>query len=377
MAAVGNFRHFILAQRQSLFEKRPFAVCPYSSCCCSDCALSTNERTGLFVAPPFRIWNTLPKKWGCVGQIFDTIHNFWNANKWVPNWFGLLVRTRLNWSFMRRNEVWYLWYLTKKQLLIKNGRSTQENAKKKMRGEGLDGARPASQGTSQATHQCRNCKTFNDDEYPSGSINTQGMQPGTFLRKHHHYNGRHPLSRPLFFALILILPSLLHSIILWNPCLFFLSGLKPRFCLLSLALWPARHPFSPLASSLLLPLSHSRSCKELSHLLYQLIFFHPHPLCGAAVHFLAEECMFVVNSPIETLWTSDKCIVVWISIKAALLDSFPLWMASSESVPSDLQYQLNHPNKMNEMAFHCILSGQRVHHLWWVTLTIQTWYWVV
>lgn len=137
------------------------------------------------------------------------------------------------------------------------------------------------------------------DEYPSGSINTKGMQAGTFLRNRHHYNGRHPLSPLLFFDLILIPPSLLQSIILWSPCLFFLSGLRPAFCLPSLTLWPARHPFTPelppFLSPLLLPTPPEKAVS--SPLSICLFFFFS--LCGCCTF----PCrgMRVCGSPGETL----------------------------------------------------------------------------
>lgn len=98
------------------------------------------------------------------------------------------------------------------------------------------------------------------------------------------------------------LPPSVHHLVKSSP--FLSLGTEARVLSPLFNTLACQTSFHSLASSL--------SCnpflqKELSHLLYQLIFFFS---CVAAVHFPAEECMFVVYSPSETLRASVKCIVV-------------------------------------------------------------------
>lgn len=152
----------------------------------------------------------------------------------------------------------------------------------------------------------RNCKSYNDLRWISKRFYKYWGHVGWDISQETSSLQWEASRIPAAFLCPNPHPSLLQSIILWNPRLFFLWGLKPGFCLPSLTLWPARHPFIPcLPRNPLLQ-------KELSHLLYQLIFifFFPPLSCAAAVHFPAEECLFVVYSPSETLRASVKFIVV-------------------------------------------------------------------
>lgn len=111
------------------------------------------------------------------------------------------------------------------------------------------------------------------------------------------------------------LPSSVHHLVKSLPFLSF--GTEARVLSPLLTLWPANHPFIPWLPPFLSPFSQLTPLeKKLSPLLYQLIFFP----CVSAVRFPAEECVFVVYSPSETLRVSAKCI------GAGLLLSSAHWM---------------------------------------------------
>lgn len=117
------------------------------------------------------------------------------------------------------------------------------------------------------------------------------------------------MSLLLFFTLILIPPSRpsVHHLVKSSPFLSFGTEarvLSPLFN--TLACQPSFH--SPLASSPLFSQPTPPERAVSSPLSINLFFFFF--LSGAAVHFPAEECMFVVYSPSETLRASVKCIVV-------------------------------------------------------------------
>lgn len=99
-------------------------------------------------------------------------------------------------------------------------------------------------------------------------------------------------------------PSLLQSIILWNPRLFFLSGLKPGFCLPSLTLWPARHPFipclPPFLSPFLQPIPPERAVSSSLSINLYFLFFPPLSPVLLCIFLQRNACLWFIH-PVRPL----------------------------------------------------------------------------
>lgn len=207
---------------------------------------------------------------------------------------------------------------------------------------------------SNNTSQMRKCKVIMTcDEYPSGSINTKSMQAGTFLRKHHHYNGRHS-HVPAAFLYPNPHPSLppsVHHLVKSSPFLSFGTEarvLSPLFN--TLACQPSFH--SPLASS---PLFSQLTPPEravsspLSINLFFFSFFSVVPLC---IFLQRNACLWFIH-PARPSGLLLNALQSWMSIKAGPFASFSLFgWHHCRLCQGSCSVNSKHQNEMDEMAFH-------------------------